>query len=60
MERILREVEPTQLAYALATKIFKQHQTGQQGCEGIPIISNQEQIEQMVMANNETRAYVHQ
>ena len=45
MERILREVEPTQLAYALATKIFKQHQTGQQDHKGRPNISNQEQIE---------------
>ena len=48
MERILREVEPTQLAYALARKIFKQHEIGQQGREGIPNISNQEQIEQRI------------
>ena len=48
MERILKEAEPTQLAFALATKIFKQHQTGQQGHEGRPNISNQEQIEQRI------------
>ena len=48
MEGMLREVELTQLAYALATKIFKPHQTGQQSHEGRPNISNQEQIEQRI------------